>query len=491
MIDDPDRCYRAVSSRDPRFDGWFVVAVTSTGIYCRPSCPARTPSRPNVRFYATAAGAQAAGFRSCKRCRPDAVPGSPEWDTRSDVVARAMRLVADGTVDREGVAGLARRVGYSPRQLNRVLLAELGVGPLALARAHRAHTARTLIETTDLPFRNVAFAAGFSSVRQFNDTIRAVFDESPGALRARWRRRVAGDRAEARAASPSGEVVLRLSHRQPFASAALLGFLGMRAVPGVEDAAIDGSWYRRVLDLPHAPATVTLEPVDGHVRATVRLGDLRDLGAAVQRCRRLLDLDADPTAVDAVLAADPILAPLVGARPGMRVAGAVDGAELATRAVLGQQVSVIAGRTIAGRLTAALGVPLPEPDGALTHRFPTADAVAGAPDALFPMPASRRSALRGLATAIASGAVALDPGADREATRAALLALPGIGPWTASYLELRVLGDPDAFLPTDLGVRHALSALAGDGDPRAIAARAERWQPWRGYATVHLWESLS
>jgi len=478
VIDDPEGCYRAVTSRDPRFDGWFIVAVTSTGIYCRPSCPARTPSRANVRFYPTSAAAQAAGFRSCKRCRPDAAPGSPAWDTRADVVARSMRLIGDGLIDREGVPGLAARLGYSTRQLQRLLVDELGAGPLALARAQRAQTARVLIETTDLPFGDVAFAAGFGSIRQFNDTVRAVFDRSPGAMRGTH--------------SPAGgkaSIVLRLPYRAPFAAGPLIDFLRLRAVPGVEDAATDGS-YRRTLALPHAPGVVALSPADGHVRCSLALGDLRDLATAVHRCRRLLDLDADPVAVDSVLAADPQLAPLVAVHPGLRAPGAVDGAELAVRAVLGQQVSVVAARTIAGRLTTALGVPLPDPHGPLTHLFPTAEAIADAPPDLFPMPASRRRAVQGLAAALADGEVVLDPGADRTDTREALLALEGIGPWTADYLALRALGDPDVLLASDLGVRHGAAALRIDDHPRRLTERGERWRPWRSYATLHLWTSL-
>ncbi len=478
MIADAEGCYRAVRSRDRRFDGWFIVGVTSTRIYCRPSCPARTPKRANVRFFPTAAAAQGAGFRSCKRCRPDATPGSPAWDLRADVVARAMRLIADGVVDREGVTGLARRIGYSSRQLHRLLSAEVGAGPLALARAQRAADARTLIETTDLAFSDVAFAAGFGSVRQFNDTVRAVFGTAPGALRA--------GRPPVAAHGP-GAITLRLAYRSPLAATELFTFLGTRAVAAVEEAGAAG--YRRTLDLPHGPGVVALAAGDGHVRCSLRLEDLRDLGAAVRRCRRLLDLDADPVAVDDHLAADPVLAPLVSARPGLRVPGAVSGEEIALRAVLGQQVSVAGARTIAGRLTAVLGRPLAAADGGLTHLFPRPDAVAGAPDALLPMPAARRRALTGLAAALAEGRVVLDPGADRDEARARLLELGGIGPWTASYIALRALRDPDAFLPSDLGVRRSLERLGLPGTPADAERRAEGWRPWRSYALTHLWNA--
>ncbi|MFP5369641.1 MAG: bifunctional transcriptional activator/DNA repair enzyme AdaA, partial [Actinomycetes bacterium] len=329
MVEDFEGRYRAVRSRDARFDGWFFVAVTSTGIYCRPSCPAVTPKRSNVRFYPSAAAAQYAGFRACKRCLPDAVPGSPEWNVRADVAGRAMRLISDGVVDREGVSGLAARLGYTERHLHRLLVAEVGAGPIALARARRAHTARLLVETTDLPVSEVAFAAGFASIRQFNDTVRAVFAATPTELR-RARKR--------HGATAPGEISLRLPHRVPFDAASVLGFLGARAVPGVE--AFDGGTYRRTLRLPHGAGIVGLSDGGDHVRCVLRLEDPRDLGAAVQRCRRLLDLDADPLAVADVLEGDPSIAPLVRRSPGRRVPGGVDGAELAMRAVLGQQVSV-------------------------------------------------------------------------------------------------------------------------------------------------------
>ncbi|MBO4210262.1 bifunctional transcriptional activator/DNA repair enzyme AdaA, partial [Micromonospora echinofusca] len=337
---DFERCYRAVDSRDQRFDGWFYTGVTSTGIYCRPSCPAVTPKRRNVRFYPSAAAAQGAGFRACRRCRPDTAPGSPEWDVRADVVGRAMRLIADGVVDRDGVPGLASRLGYTERHLHRMLTTELGAGPLALARAQRAQTARTLIETTDLGLAEIAFAAGFGSVRQFNETIREVYAVPPSALR------TAPGRTPATVGA--GTITLRLAYRPPLHVPALLDFLTCRALPGIESVG-DGT-YRRGLRLPHGPAEVALTPSPGHVTATLRLADVRDLAPAVARCRRLFDLDADPVAVDAVLGADPALATLVAAEPGVRLPRAADGFELAVRAVVGQQVSVAGARTTLGHL---------------------------------------------------------------------------------------------------------------------------------------------
>ena len=481
---DHETCYRAVSSRDPRFDGWFVTAVTTTGIYCRPSCPATTPKRRNVTFHPTAAAAQQAGFRACRRCRPDASPGSPEWNVRSDTVGRAMRMIADGAVDRDGVSGLAARLGYSDRQLHRLLLAEVGAGAQSLARAQRAHTARVLIETTAMPFAEVAFAAGFASIRQFNDTVRAVFATTPRELRS-----AAARRKGAEPPSP-GHLSLRLPVRPPFDGAGLMRLLGTKAVPGVEE--VDATTYRRAMLLPHGEATVALHDGGDHVRCELSLADPRDVVPAVARVRRLLDLDADSAAVDEVLAADPLLAPLVAAWPGVRVPGAVDGAEMAVRAVIGQQVSVAGARTVAARLSAAYGKPVTRTDGsAVTHHFPTAEAIAAVDPQSLPMPRSRGRTLVALCTALAEGRIDLDAGADRDTTTADLLSLPGIGPWTADYVRLRALGDPDVLLTTDLGVRRGLERLGAPGDPRSAATRGETWAPWRSYALMHLWHLVT
>ena len=478
MIADFERCYRAVQSRDPRFDGWFYTAVASTGVYCRPSCPAATPKRENVRFYPTAAAANEGGFRACKRCRPDATPGSPEWSVRADLVGRAMRLISDGVVDREGTDGLSRRLGYSDRHVHRQLCAEVGAGPLALARTQRAQTARTLIETTQLTFAEVAFASGFSSIRQFNDTIREMFAVTPMRLR-----RDAGR-------TPSGLrdcLTLRLPYRAPCDVEGTVAFLADRAVPGVEEW--DGNRYRRSLSLPHGSAVVDLAAAAGHVHCVLRLDDLRDVTVAVQRCRRLLDLDADPTAVDAVLGADPLLTGLVRARPGRRVPGAVDGPELALRAVLGQQVSVAAARTLAGRIVALAGKPLTTPVGAVTHLFPGPEAVAALNPDDLPLPGRRRRTLVTLSAMLSDGDLVIDPGANREHLTARLQSLPGIGVWTAGYVRMRALADPDVFLPTDLGARRAVSALGLPDDAARVRGLAERWRPWRSYALLHLWGS--
>jgi AraC family transcriptional regulator of adaptative response / DNA-3-methyladenine glycosylase II len=473
-----DPRWAAVLARDPAADEQFVYAVRTTGIYCRPSCPATTPRRPNVEFFASAAAAQLAGYRACRRCVPDATPGSPEWDVRADVAGRAMRLINDGVVERDGVSGLARRIGYTPRHLGRVLTDEVGAGPLALARARRAQTARILVETTQLPMSDIAFASGFSSVRQFNATVAEVYACTPTELRGR--RRHGG--------TPTpGRLDIRLAVRRPFDGGRLLGFLAARAVPGLEVVA--GGTYSRTLALPHGPAVVHLTPREDVVACTLEAADLRDVGAAVERCRRLLDLDADPAAVDDLLGADPVLGPTVRAHPGLRVPGHVDGLEVAVRAVVGQQISVSGARTILARMVASHGAALApdgqtRPDG-LGATFPDAATMAGLDPASLPMPRSRGRALVGLCSAIADGQVPLDRSAPRAEVRARLLELPGIGPWTADYILLRSLGDPDVFLPTDVGVRHGLTAVGVD--PAAAEQVSRAWRPWRSYALMHLW----
>lgn len=476
--------YRAVASRDRRFDGVFFTGVRSTGIYCRPSCPARTPRPENVTYHRTAASAQAAGYRACLRCLPDATPGSPAWDVAGDVAGRAMRLIADGVVDRDGVTGLAARLGYSPRHLGRVLEAELGAGPLALARAQRAQRARTLIESTSWRLADVAHAAGFTSIRQFNETVREVYGTTPSRLRS------PGARVE-EASGRGARVDLRIPVRTPFAGAALLRFLASRAVPQVEAVTEGpgGGTYLRSLRLPHGPGTVSIElrhvaDVGGvhRVPCTLTLGDLRDLGAAVERCRRLLDADCDPVAVDAGLSGHPRLRGAVAALPGLRVPGHVDGAELALRAVLGQQVSVSAARRLAAALVRLAGASLPEPlaGGAVTRIFPRPEDVAALGADWFRGPAGRADAVQGLAAALAAGRVRLDRSADRVETRRALLSVPGVGPWTADVVAMRALGDPDVFLAGDAAVRRATRGGSS-------AELEEAWRPWRSYAVIHLW----
>jgi AraC family transcriptional regulator of adaptative response / DNA-3-methyladenine glycosylase II len=473
---DADRCYDALVRRDARFDGWFVVGVTSTGIYCRPSCPAPVrPKRANVRFYPTAAAAQQAGFRTCKRCRPDATPGSPDHDRRQDLVGRAVRAIDDGVVDRDGVTGLARRLGVSSRHLGRVLQAELGAGPLQLARAGRAHRARVLLETTTLPIADVAFAAGFGSVRQCNDTIRAVFAVTPGDLR-RSGRSVHPD-----AGSATGALVLRLPLRPPIDRTALLAALARHAVPGLERVH-DGA-YERTLRLPGGAAKVVLRPATDHVSVTARLERLADLGVLVHRCRRLLDLDADPLGAAEALAADAVIGPVLVRSPGRRVPGAADGFEGLVRAVVGQQVSTGAAAQVLARIVAVHGDPGPEGDGLL---FPTPDTLAAADPATLPLPAARARTVVAVASLVADGGLDLGPAADPDEVLARLGAVPGVGPWTLDVVRLRVLRDPDVFPVGDLALRRGAAALGLPTDTDALARCAAAWRPHRSLVAEHL-----
>jgi AraC family transcriptional regulator, regulatory protein of adaptative response / DNA-3-methyladenine glycosylase II len=556
MTLDSDTCYRAVLARDSRFDGRFFTAVTSTGIYCRPICPARTPARRNMRFFPHAGAAEAAGFRACRRCRPEASPGSPDWNTRADLAARAIRLIADGYADEHGIGGLARRLAVTDRHLRRLLLAELGTTPIALARATRLQTARRLLAETDMPVTEIAFASGFSSVRQFNATFQEVCGRPPSALRSSPPRgahggtaagtasgtaagtasgtaagttaRTAARETAARGTAARGTaargtaagtwLTLRLACREPFDGRSLLRFLAARAIPGVEEVA--HGRYARTVRVPGGSGVIELAPPraagsgeDGWAERTgraehtgraertgragrageaqvllrVQLTSLRGVGQVVSRCRRLFDLDADPQAIDAALAADGALAPLVAERPGLRVPGAYDGFELAMRAVLGQQVSVPAASTLTGRLAARYGTPL------------VAAGPAGQPKVLFPRPADlaeadlsrlgltagRQATLRALAAACAAGRLNLDPGTDPAETAARLAELPGVGPWTIAYILMRAIGDPDAFPGSDLGLRRAMERLGVE------PGHAGRWRPWRAYAALHLWASLA
>ncbi|XXM85084.1 AlkA N-terminal domain-containing protein [Cellulosimicrobium sp. PMB13] len=490
--------YRAIASRDRRFDGQFITAVRTTGIYCRPSCPARTPRPENVTFYRTSAAAHEAGYRACKRCLPEAVPGTPRWDLGHDLAARAMRLVGDGVVDREGVDGLAAHLGYSPRHLHRVLQAELGAGPIALARALRAQTARSLITGTDLPLADVAFAAGFGSIRQFNDTVTEVFDTTPSELRRRARPRTAPTARRTPAGSPAAAtatLTLTLPLREPYDARGIFAFLAARAVDGVEVVGpLDATHltYARTLTLPHGPGAfrASYGPLRSRPRFHVELEltSVADLPAAVARVRRLFDLDADPQAVDAALAVDPALTAAVRATPGVRVPGAVDPVEILVRALVGQQISVAAARTHLSRLTDALGAPFASRFGP-TRLFPTAQAIAADGADHLRGPARRTSAILGVARALADGELVLSPADEPGALRSALEALPGVGPWTSGYVAMRVLHDPDVLLDGDLALRAGARALGLPDDRRALTERAERWSPWRSYAAMHLWRA--
>ncbi|MEU4516213.1 AlkA N-terminal domain-containing protein [Nonomuraea wenchangensis] len=463
---DFDSCYRAVSARDARFDGRFYTAVTTTRIYCRPICPARTPASRNVRFYRHAASAEAAGFRPCKRCRPELSPGDPGWDLRGDLVGRALRLIDDGAADDQGVAGLARRLHITERHLHRLFVAELGAGPLAVARTKRLLLAKQLLTETVLPITDVAFAAGFGSVRQFNATMRETYGFTPSELRA-----TAGGRPVAvpdSGASGPAPLRLRLHRREPYDVDAVFAFLAARAIPGLESA--DRTSYARAVP----GGTITLTPRSDHVALDVAVADTRQLARVVARCRRLLDLDADPEAISEALGRTS-LGPLVAARPGLRVPGTFDGFELAVRAVVGQQVSVAGARTLLGRIVARAAAPgglFPAP-GHLMETDLTGLGLTG----------RRITTLKELAARITAGHLDLDGGQDPAEAVAALLDVPGIGPWTAGYVALRALRDPDAWPAGDLVLRKRMAALGIPDD------ETERWRPWRAYAALHLWSS--
>lgn len=473
-VTDFDERYRAISARDTRFDGQFVTAVRSTGIYCRPSCPARTPKPQNVTFYPTSAAAHEAGFRACKRCLPEAAPGSPAWDLRSDVAARAMRLIASGVVEREGVSGLAVRLGYSTRHLTRLLSTELGAGPLALARAHRAHTARMLLVGTDMQISDVAFSAGFASIRQCNDTIREVFGLTPGELRAR---------RKTPASTAPGAIDLVLPYRGPLDASGIFHWMAARAVSGVEEATATS--FSRHLRMAGGAAwfEVSQDAAERlHLRA--RVAQLGDLAPLVSTVRRIFDLDADPLAIDQALSAHPELAPLVARTPGIRVPGSADPHEMLIRAMIGQQITVVAARTALTALTDALGERTEQ--GLL---FPTMSAIAERGAEVLRGPGARIRAIVGAATALADGTLRLTVGDDGVEQRAALLAMPGIGPWTADYVRMRVLGDPDVILPGDVALRAGAAASGLPGDPLPLVAWAERAAPWRSYLSAHLWRA--
>lgn len=480
-----DERYRVISSRERRFDGQFVTAVRTTGVYCRPSCPARTPKPGNVTFYATAAAAHAAGYRACKRCLPEATPGSPEWDLRGDVVGRAMRLIQDGVVEREGVGGLARRLGYSTRHLSRVLQDELGAGPLALARAHRAQTARLLLVGTDLPIAEVAFSAGFGSVRACNETIRAVFDLTPVQLR---------NRRPVRLAAPPGQVRLQLPYRAPFDSAGVFAWLAARALPGVERATEDS--YERMLALPGGAARFRVTAGADHLVLTASLHALADLPVLVSRVRRLFDLDADPEAIELALDSMHPSPPVLAAVQGVRVPGTAAPEELLIRAMVGQQISVASARTLLARLVDELGEQAPPDDDlADTARprglFPTMATIAEHGGEVLRGPSARIASITAVAAALASGELTLTAGDDSMALRERLLGFRGIGPWTADYVRMRVLGDPDVFLIGDVAVRNAAAAAGLPEQAAALESWAAHASPWRSYLTARLWRSLT
>ena len=479
---DSDACYRAIAARDARFDGRLFVAVRTTGVYCRPICPARTPKRANVRFFPTASAAQEAGFRPCLRCRPECSPDLAVWRGTSNTVSRALALIAEGALDAAAVDALAERLGVGERQLRRLFKQHLGASPIAVAQTRRVLFAKQLIVETTLPMTEIALASGFGSVRRFNATFQALYDRPPRDLR-----RV---RAQDGERSAAAGVTLVLPYKPPYDWDAMIGFLGARAIAGVER--IDGvARYSRTIALDGAQGVITVEPQGGGrgLRVGIRFPRVATLARIVARVRRVFDLGTDPVAIGEHLSTDRTLAPLVARRPGLRVPGAWDGFEIAVRAVLGQQITVGAAAKLAAKLVAACGTPLRTDLGAdLTHVFPSPERLAAADLRAIGMPGARAAALTSLGGAAAADANLFSAGPTLEATIARLRALRGVGEWTAHYIALRALREPDAFPAADIGLLRALTPSRGRRPSAAdVLARAEAWRPWRAYAAQHLW----
>lgn len=472
----PDHCYQVLLSHDRRFDGRFYVAVRTTGIYCRPVCPVPPPKRKNVEFYPCAAAAETAGFRPCRRCRPELAPGMAVGFDTSLTVTRALRLIANGALDRENVARLSSRLNIGERHLRRLFDKELGASPVAIALTRRVHFARKLLTETPLPVTEIAYSAGFRSLRRFNDAFQKSFRQSPSEVR----------RDAEKQAKTTSSVRLQLPFRPPYAWANILRFLAARAVPGVEE--VSDNHYRRALRIrdQFGIVSVTCHNGDSHLCVTLTPPIPNAIMTVLERLRQLFDCDANPLHVADHFAADPHLGPLVAQSPGLRLPGAWDGFELAVRAILGQQVSVKGASTLAGRLVQRAGTPLPEPVGPLTHLFPEPQAMLAVDLREIGIPARRAQTLAGLADAVAHGSLVLDGSADAAETVARLRAIPGIGEWTAQYIAMRALRVPDSFPTSDLGLRRAWAARSTDD----LAAVAETWRPWRGYAAMHLWETL-
>jgi AraC family transcriptional regulator of adaptative response / DNA-3-methyladenine glycosylase II len=490
MLLDRDACYRAIQARDPRFDGRLFTAVRTTGVYCRPVCPARTPKLANVLFFATAAAAQEAGFRPCLRCRPESSPDLGAWRGTSSTVSRALALIADGALDGGAAAvdRLAQRLGIGERQLRRLFEQHLGASPIAVAQTRRVLFAKQLLHETRMRMVDVALAAGFGSVRRFNETFQRLYARPPSVLR---RQRVRGAEADAR----SG-ITLKLTYAPPYDWDAMIQFLAARAVPGVE--VVEPTRYRRTIELDGRYGTVEVTPLPARnaLVATIRFPTVTALPTIVARIRQLFDLGADIETIGAQLAADPSLAALVAARPGLRVPGAWDGFELAVRAVLGQQVTVTAARQLAGKIAAAYGERLPATADTRsgtanpTIVFPRAERLAAADLSRLGMPRARAAAVATVAAAAAGEPTLFQRREHLAAAVARFRKLRGIGEWTAQYIAMRALREPDAFPADDVGLLRASAYATGARPtPTALLARAERWRPWRAYAAQHLWSA--
>jgi AraC family transcriptional regulator of adaptative response / DNA-3-methyladenine glycosylase II len=469
MLLDRRACDRARRSRDARFDGRFFIGVKTTRIYCRPICPVRAPKDENIEYYPSAAAAEAAGLRPCLRCRPEASPGTPAWLGTSAIVSRGLLLIGDGALDEGSVEMLASRLGVTGRHLRRLFLEHLGATPLDVALTRRVHFAKKLIDETALPMAHVAAAAGFGSVRRFNGQMASVYSRTPTQLRGLSRKRATLDPQHYR---------FRLAYRPPYDWDAVLAFLEARATPGVEH--VDAAGYRRTISVAGNEGTVQVSRGDGSfLWVDVRFSDPRRLLFIVERIRRMFDLGADPEAIAEHLAGDALLRRQLARYPGIRTPGAWDAFELAVRAILGQQVSVRAATTIAGRIAAMFGTPVAGDDD-IDRLFPTPEQLKSAPLECAGVMPSRAETIRTLARRVLSGAAVLDG----VSSLAALRQLPGIGEWTTSYVAMRAFGEPDAFLSGDLILRRA----AGNCSARDLEARSQAWRPWRAYAVMLLWQ---
>lgn len=481
MIIDPNICYQALCTRDPRFDGRFFTAVRTTGIYCRPICPARTLKFSNVRFFACAAAAEEAGFRPCRRCRPETAPGTPAWEGTSAIVSRALRLISQGTFDDVNLEKLAERVGIGSRHLRRLFMQHVGVAPRAVLRTQRLHFARQLIDETDLPMARVAFAAGFNSVRRFNQAILKSFCAPPTELRCKARRD----------GYAGGALTMRLAYRPPLDWKSLLDFLRMRAIPGVES--VEDDTYQRSVEVDGKPGIIeVMLGKDGpYLSVRMQLPAMARLAQIIDRIRHLFDLSADPIRIADDLGADPILKSTVRALPGLRLPGAWDSFELMVRAVLGQQISVKTASTIAGRIAQRFGKPIAnKTHSRITRIFPSAEVLCKADLRLVGLTTARARTVRNIALAACNGRLPHDSSLGLDAAVQSLTAIDGIGEWTAQYIAMRAFGEPDAFPDGDLGLKRAVSngdTLISNAELRRMA---ERWRPWRAYAAMFLWSSL-
>ncbi|HEY5770066.1 MAG TPA: AlkA N-terminal domain-containing protein [Terrimicrobium sp.] len=475
---DPSVCYRAVRARDARYDGRFFTCVKTSGIYCRPICPARAPKLEHCHFVSTAAAAQEAGFRPCLRCRPESSPDLDAWRGASATVSRALKMIEGGALDEGGIASLADRLEIGERQLRRLFRRHIGAAPITVAQTRRVLLAKQLIDQTDLSMIEVALASGFSSVRRFNETFQRLYRCPPSELR-----------QHATATAPTPEISLLLSYRPPYDWTAMVRFLEARAIAGLE--AVTKNSYSRVIELDEVTGSITVShaPEQSALRVAVRFPRLSVLSTIIARVRRMFDLSAEPGSIAAVLSSDPVMAPLVSARPGLRVPGAWDGMEVAVRAVLGQQISLKAATRLAGRVVSAMGTLVTDRMEilGLTHAFPRPERFDVRTLTSLGVPRARAAAIVAVATAMAAGARLFDPSRDLTEAIARLRNFPGVGEWTAHYIAMRAFGESDAFLASDVGVRRQFAIHGRRLSASQLLARAERWRPWRAYAVLHLW----